>query len=93
MNYDALYSKFEAVVDRDTFFDFLLALVAHREAAVAAEAAAPSSPWGPDAGGWENTSIEGYLEACHACAKDNNVSRAASWKLFAQILLGGISYE
>ena len=90
---DHLLAKLEAVTDRASFFEFVRALVANREAAVAAERVSPSSPYGPDAGGWENTKIETYLEACLACAEDNDLSPAASWRLFAQFLIGGVSYE
>ena len=92
MSTDDLISK-RNVSDRDSFFALVRALIADREQAVAAEAASPSSGYGPDRGGWENTTIEGYLEACLACAEDNDISHTASWRLFAQFLAGGKVYE
>lgn len=39
------------VHDRDSFLAFVAAMVEDREASVAAERVAPSSPYGPDANG------------------------------------------
>jgi hypothetical protein len=50
-----LITKLEAVTDANSFLAFVRALVADRESAVQRERAQPSSAWGPDAGGWENT--------------------------------------
>ena len=93
MSKDELIPKLDAVSDRDSFFAFVRALVADREQAVAAEATTPSNPFGPDAGGWENTSIETYLKACLACAEDNELSQTPSWELLAWFLMGGKFYE
>ena len=93
MNDDDLYAKFDAVVDRDSFFSFMRALIADRESAVSSEKASPSCPYGPDAGDWENTSIERYLEASLACAENTDMSGSPSWKVFAQFLLDGKTYE
>jgi hypothetical protein len=82
-----------SVVDRETFLVFLRELARDREVAAAQERAHPSSPYGPDAGGWENRSIEAYLEACAAWATDQPVSSSASWRAFAEVLLAGKFYE
>jgi len=81
------------VVDRESFFAFVRALVENRERAVRLEANQTSSPHGPDAGGWENASIEAYLDACLAWAQDRSIPEAPSWRLFAEILLSGKYYE
>lgn len=82
-----------SVVDRETFLLFLRELARDREMAVARERAKPSSPYGPDAGGWENTSIEAYLESCAAWAEAWPVPASASWRVFAEVLLAGKFYE
>lgn len=88
-----LNAKCDAVVDRETFFEFVAALVAHRKAAARAEASSASSPYGPDAGGWENGTIEGYLEACAAWARDAGEPMEPSWQSFARMLRAGVAYE
>ena len=82
-----------SVVDRDTFVVFLRELARDRGIAAAHERANPSSPYGPDAGGWENTSIEAYLESCAAWATDRPFAAPASWRVFAEVLLAGKFYE
>ena len=64
MSNDDLNSSLDAVSDRNSFFDFVRVLLLDRQLAAVAEARSPSSPYGPDVGGWESTSIEMYLEAC-----------------------------
>jgi hypothetical protein len=96
---DELMAKLEAVTDAESFLAFVHALIADRESAVQAERARPSSPYGPDAGGWENTRIESYLESAAAWAKDANfgVSRGLEpdnlWRRFAGFLYAGKIYE
>lgn len=88
-----------AVHDRDSFLAFVLALAADRRASVAAERASPSSPYGPDAGGWENVSIERFLEAAVAWAEDTGMGVSQglppepSWRAFAVFLNCGKGYE
>ncbi len=52
---------------------------------------------GSGANGWENSTIEAFLEAAVACAIDSrNKSGHApepSWREFAGFLLGGKIYE
>ena len=94
-----LITRLEAVTDANSFLAFVRALVADRESAVQRERAQPSSGWGPDAGGWENTKIETYLEAAAAWAEstDFGVSQGLNannlWRRFAQFLSVGKSYE
>lgn len=85
--------------DQASFVAFVRALVADRRDAVAREAHAPSSPYGPDANGWENTSIEAFLGAALSWAEDTQVGRshglggAPSWRTFALFLSAGKGYE
>jgi len=89
----------DAVHDRGSFLAFVTALAAHRRASAAAERESPSSPYGPDAGGWENTTIERFLDAAHRWAVDMGVGRPhglqaePSWRSFAEFLYCGRSYE
>lgn len=96
---DEMMMRLEAVADANSFLEFVNALVVDREAAVRSERAQPSSPWGPDAGGWENTRIETYLESAAAWAKSTNFGVLSGldeknlWRRFAQFLCVGKSYE
>lgn len=89
----------DAVHDLESFLAFVAALAEDRRASVAAEAVAPSSPYGPQAGGWENVTIEDFLEAALAWAgttdEDGTPSLPAepSWSDFADFLFCGKIYE
>jgi hypothetical protein len=86
-------------VDSEEFLAFIAALAKDRRDAVVAEKENPSSAYGPDAGGWENTSIEDFLEAATAWAEDTNFGLAQGlvpdnhWKRFAVFLYSGKFYE
>lgn len=87
----------DAVHDRESFLAFVAALAADRRAAVAAEKESPSSPYGPDAGGWENLTIEDFLEAAIAWAESGGrpwpFPAEPSWRAFATFLYCGKIYE
>ncbi|NPU12642.1 MULTISPECIES: hypothetical protein [Bradyrhizobium] len=91
--------KLEAVTDASSLLAFVHALVADRESAMKREKAEPTSPWGPDAGGWENIRIETYLEAAAAWAEatDFGVEQGLAannlWRRFADFLIAGKNYE
>ena len=78
---------------------FVAALVEDRVRAVQTEKEHPSSRYGPDAGGWENTSIERFLEAASAWAESTNFGSTQGhgsdnpWKRFARFLHAGKVYE
>jgi hypothetical protein len=83
-----------AVTDRDSFLAFVRALVVDRRRSVAAERISPSSPYGPDAGGWENVTVESFLEAALAWAEDSGrLPAEPSWQAFATFLYLGKIYE
>jgi hypothetical protein len=48
-----------------------------------------------DGAGWQNGSIDSYLDAMHAWASDSGerVSHQPSWRTFAEILYAGKIYE
>jgi len=67
-----LDTMLENVSDEKSLLKFIEALISDRVRAAEAEKEKPSSPRGPDAGGWENTSIEHFLESPVAWAADTN---------------------
>ena len=94
-----LHQLLDRVQDRASFFDFVRQLVLDRKQAAELEAANPSSAYGPDAGGWENSTIESYLDAALGWAEDTDMgttqglSSAPSWREFATFLYLGKIYE
>lgn len=93
-----LHEHLEQVTDRESFFDFVQALTKDRISAARQEAEHPSSAWNAP-GGWENWTIEAFLESALAWAKDSNMGQSQglpeepSWKAFAVFLYCGKIYE
>ncbi|PKN26496.1 MAG: hypothetical protein CVU65_05455 [Deltaproteobacteria bacterium HGW-Deltaproteobacteria-22] len=94
-----LHEQLERVTDQESFMAFARALAQDRASAVQAEAKSPASHYGADAGGWENTSIEAFLEAAVAWAEDSNfgttqgLATVSPWRKFAVFLYCGKIYE
>lgn len=94
-----LHKQLDRVADQESFLAFARALAKDRAAAVQMEIVTPASPYGPSAGGWENVSIESFLEAAVAWAEDRNfgssqgLDTASPWKQFAVFLFSGRIYE
>jgi hypothetical protein len=95
----ALHDLLNDVTDQISFMVFVRALIADRRDAIAREHAQPAPPYGPDAGGWENDSINAFLEAAVAWATDRNMGQSEglppgpSWRTFAAFLYCGKGYE
>ena len=89
----------ERVNSEESFLAFIAALAKDRRQAVAAERENPNSSYGPDAGGWENRTIEDFLEAAAAWAESTNFGLTQGlaadnlWKRFAVFLYLGKIYE
>ena len=89
----------DSVCDQASFFAFLRALIADRTAAVVSERGNPSSPVEPDAGGWQNTTIESFLDGALSWAEDTDMGTSQglpfepSWRTFAVFLYCGKIYE
>jgi hypothetical protein len=88
----------DQVHDRESFLEFVRALAYDRQDSVARERESPSSPYGPDAGGWENTTIEAYLDAAVSWAEDaaksgRGLPEEPSWQAIARFLHCGKIYE
>jgi hypothetical protein len=89
------------VQDEQSFLRFVQALAKDREDEILKEREKPSSPYGPGANGWENITIEKYLEAASAWALDSNFGRTQCngkfndncWNQFANFLYAGKIYE
>ena len=98
MNTD-LIKKLEQVSNRDSFFVFVKALIEDRKDETAKELITPSSPYGPGANGWENGTIEAFLDAALAWAEvtkmgqSQELSGEPSWKAFAVFLYCGKIHE
>jgi len=93
-----LQAKLAAVRDEKSFVAFVAALAGDRAEEVKKEKVEPSSPFGPGANGWENGSIETFLEAAAAWADDFSESPRYQpaenpWKRCAEILFAGKGYE
>ena len=96
---DELFEARESVHDEETFLQFLLALRDDREASIAPEKASPSSPFGPEAGGWENTTIERFFDTAVRWAWDSVNGNPfytrpdTPWRRCADILCAAKGYE
>lgn len=78
----------------DAFIEFLTELEDDRRKSVELEKNNPPSPYEPQHGGWENTSIEDFLESMRAWLLDQkNFPKEPSWELFAAALEAGKTYE
>ncbi len=93
-----LVDALDAVVDLPTFLIFAKRLQADWEVAIANERMRPSSPYDSEYG-WENTSIEDFLESAIAwaestnCGENQGLSPGNPWKQFATFLYCGKIYE
>jgi hypothetical protein len=89
----------DQVTDRSSFFIFVSALIADREKEVEEEKHMPTNPYGGGVTGWENVTIERFLEAALAWAQSTNMGQTQglpeepSWKAFAVFLYCGKVYE
>ena len=90
-----LEDKLDNVVDRESFLEFVRALVADRVEKAKNEG---KYPYGGQEGGWEHSTIGGYLEAALAWAVDSRhlptgLASTPSWQMFATFLYMGKIYE
>ena len=84
----------DKVHDRASFLEFVKALQLDREDEIEKEKVNPSPAFGPGANGWENWTIEAFLDAMHAWANEpfdgqHPVGEKATWKNFARLLYAG----
>ncbi|NMB69420.1 MAG: hypothetical protein GYA20_11740 [Chloroflexi bacterium] len=95
----SLLEKLERVTDRDTFLEFVKALVEDWEADEAETIRKKKlniyNPRG-DNSEWQNGTIGQFLESAAAWAVDSNserMSETPTWRLFAEFLYCGKIYE
>ena len=90
-----LHEQLETVSDVTTFLAFVRTLIKDREA----EAGHSIDDFGRGENGWENHTIEGFLEAALSWAESTNLGAsqgmvdASPWKRFAVFLYCGKIYE
>jgi hypothetical protein len=70
-----LLKLLDEVHDEHSFLKFVQALITDRADEVGKEKIKSSSPFGSGANGWENVTIENYLEAASAWASASNFGR------------------
>lgn len=96
---DALHKILEAVNDEQSFLKFVGALIEDRQAEVAAQKESQVDMDGRSPNGWENQSIESFLDAAKAWAEASHfgatqdLGSASPWKKFAVFLYCGKVYE
>jgi hypothetical protein len=94
-----LFSLSKKVHDEETFIEFLRELMVDRENEVKLEKENLSSPYDAGALGWQNTSIEDFLESAIAWADDSDLDNEFytkpknPWARAAQIIHAGKTYE
>jgi hypothetical protein len=87
------------VDSRESVLAFVHALIADREDEVAKERTHPTTNGSPGANGWENGSIEGFLDGAAAWAdvrQENGqplLPDQPGWRAFAMFLLAGKYYD
>lgn len=94
-----LQHTLDEVKDEGTFLLFLKALAGDRADEVRKETQRPGSPYGPGANGWENWTIEAFLETAAAWGESSKRSPQSYenpdnlWKRCAHIIYMGKMYE
>jgi len=90
----------QAAHDRKTFLAFARLLLADREAAAHEESVNPPGPYDLcGRGGWQNATIDGFLEAAISWAEDTEFGQTQGlspdepWTQFAVFLYCGKIYE
>ena len=98
---DQLIRLLDAVHDENSFLQFVDALIADRRDEIKKDKVIPAPRYDRGANGWENVSVEGYLEAASAWARAADFGRARPdgkfkenyWNQFAHFLYAGKIYE
>ena len=83
----------ESVDSPESFLNFLAVLREHRAAAVEEARRAPPGGFDVGPGGWENWTLDEFLEALEAYALDASLPQQPTWGDVAKLLLAGKGYE
>jgi len=95
----SLVEMLEIVEDETSFLKFMKALLKDRQAEVEAEKVTPIDPFGKGALGWENHTIEAFLERGLSWALTTNFGETqgladkSPWRRVATLLYCGKIYE
>jgi len=94
-----LEDRLDNVKDQESFILFVRDLIADRQDEVKKESENPSNKYGPGANGWENGSIESFLDAGLSWAEDTDFGETQGlgdecvWRKIANFLYCGKIYE
>jgi hypothetical protein len=94
-----LHEQLNLVKDELSLLAFVRELHLDRTASVEQERNSNSSPYGPEARGWENTSIESFLQGALSWAEATHFGATQGlppsnpWQKFAVFLYCGKIYE
>ena len=94
-----LHKFLETVNDRDSFLAFVKALKEDREDAVRKDKKPTSKAFSYCSNGWQNDTIEEFLEGAHAWAVDSDFGKSHDlcetnmWRMMAEFLYCGKIYE
>lgn len=92
-----LHKLLEEVNDRETFIIFVKALIQNRREADELEKQNPEKYRWSNVLGWENGSVDTFLDAALSCFEDGKwreeKPEEITWKKFAEFLYGGKIYE
>jgi hypothetical protein len=89
-----LHKLLETVNSKQSFLDFVGSLRQDRIDELEKEKIKKSSPYGPGANGWENGTIESFLDAIYSYGQDNDeIKEEPDWRMFALLLMAGKMYE
>jgi hypothetical protein len=84
----------ETVISKQSFLDFVDALRLDRIDELEKEKIEKSGLYGPGANGWQNGTIEAFLDAIHSYGQDcDEIKEEPNWKMFALLLMAGKMYE
>ena len=96
---DHLADLLERVIDQASFLAFVDALASDFALHRRLEASNPSPAYGHDALGWENGTIDAFLDAAHAWGQDTlgrqdfDHPGVSPWRRIADMLYAGKGYE
>lgn len=84
----------EKVNSKQSFLEFVEALRYDKIDEDEKEKTKTSNPYGPGANGWQNGTIDTFLDAIHAFGQDSShITEQPDWKVFALLLYAGKFYE
>ncbi|MCA6379134.1 MAG: hypothetical protein IM613_15765 [Cytophagales bacterium] len=84
----------EKVNSKQSFLDFVEALRDDKIDEDEKEKIKKSNPYEPGANGWQNGTIDTFLDAIHAFGQDSShITEQPDWKGFALLLYAGKFYE